>query len=665
MQSPEPVQRAEQGQLKTDEEKYSFLLENSGDILWTIDKDYRWQFITKNVEKIVHIKVSDIIGKTIWDFVAPEYHAIIRDKLKRRLKGEDVPPYEVLIIDGYGNLIPFEVKATTIVDKNGKFIGIQGISRDITERIRTEEAVHKSEEKFRDLIENIYDWVWEADRDVVFTYSNPRVTDYLGYTPEEVVGRSMFDFMDPRIVKRISSILKNMIKQRKHVDIAEKTMISKRGDLVDFEMTANLIFAEDGSIKGYRGICRDIRDRKQAEEARHRAYGELEKRVNERTKELAKARATLQGILDTAPIGIIVVDAENNRTTFYSPGTEKIFGRSLTDTVCELKNCSYLLRPDGSPFPDEEHPFLIPLKYKKRVFNVEAMVKRADGFERTILVSSAPVKDPDGHITASVATMVDITKLKSTERELQEAKGQAEMYLDLMGHDINNLNQVGIGYLELALEEIHSKGKLEKKDRLLLDKAMETQINGSKLIENVRKLQRSREGGLNFRPIDLCDIVSELKDYYSHIPDRKVVIQLTSLKHCYVIANELIRDVFSNLIGNAIKHSSPKQPLHIDIGIKNVTSDGKNLYEISIEDNGPGIPDNLKNRLFTRFQRGKTKASGRGLGLYLVKTLLDDFNGGVSVEDRMKGDYRKGSRFVVRLPAASILPKNKAETCSR
>ena len=71
-----------------------------------------------------------------------------------------------------------------------------------------------------------------------------------------------------------------------------------------------------------------------------------------------------------------------------------------------------------------------------------------------------------------------------------------------------------------------------------------------------------------------------------------------------------------------------------------------------MEDNGPGIPDSLKARLFTRFQRGATKASGRGLGLYLVKTLVDDYHGTVRVEDRVPGDYKQGTRFVVRLLAA-------------
>jgi PAS domain S-box-containing protein len=518
----------------------------------------------------------------------------------------------------------------------------------------TEEDARKSEEKFRELIENIYDWVWEADKNLVLTYSNPRVMDYLGYAPEEVVDRSLYDFMRPEMARRISGLLEGMARQNKHFAIAEKTLISKRGEPVSFEMTITMIFSGDGVLLGYRGICRDIRDRKRAEEAQRKAYGELEKRVEERTEELVRARATLQGILDTAPIGIIVADAGTNRITYYSQGAKSLLGGPVTGTIYGPKRGMFqLLRPDGSPLPNEEKPLIISLKNGKHVSNQEILVKRADGSELTILASSAPIKGHGGHITAAVATVVDITRLKSTEKELQDAKGQVEMYLDLMGHDINNLNQIGIGFLELALDRIRTRGKLGPDDQLLLDKAMETQVSSSRLIENVRKIQRSRSGGLKLHLIGLYEVIAPLKGYFSDVPHRKVIIKTFPEKHCYVNANELIGDIFSNLIGNAIKHSPPEKCLKIDIGLKKVIVRGQDFYAVSIEDNGPGIPDELKGRLFTRFQRGKTKTAGRGLGLYLVRTILEDFKGKILVEDRVKGDYSQGSRFVVLLPAAS------------
>jgi signal transduction histidine kinase len=121
---------------------------------------------------------------------------------------------------------------------------------------------------------------------------------------------------------------------------------------------------------------------------------------------------------------------------------------------------------------------------------------------------------------------------------------------------------------------------------------------------------------------------------------------------CLVMADELIRDVFSNLIDNAIKHARTDRPLEIGIGLSGMKEMGKDYFVIVVEDNGPGIPDNVKYRLFKRYQRGETKADGKGLGLYIVRTLVQNYGGRAWAEDRVPGDYTKGSRFVVVLPAA-------------
>src|SRR5512138_3501388 len=118
----------EQDKLRTDEDRYQFLLENSGDILWTIDLEGRWQFMTRNVEKVLHLKLSDVLGRTVWDFVAPECVPMLKDKLTRRLRGEKLSPYEVIVINGNRQRRPFEVVTTPIFDRSGKIVAIQGIS---------------------------------------------------------------------------------------------------------------------------------------------------------------------------------------------------------------------------------------------------------------------------------------------------------------------------------------------------------------------------------------------------------------------------------------------------------------------------------------------------------------------------------------------------------
>lgn len=246
-----------------------------------------------------------------------------------------------------------------------------------------------------------------------------------------------------------------------------------------------------------------------------------------------------------------------------------------------------------------------------------------------------------------VVTHIDITSRVMAERSAEDAKKRNEIYVDLMSHDINNMNQVAMGYLELAL----SLQNFEEA-KGLISKSMESLARSSRLIDTVRKIQKIRSKSLKEYEVDICNILQDLRKQYASVPGRHITINFMPISGCHVVANELILDVFSNLISNAIKHSDQNKPLDINMSVTKVMENGREYNKVSVEDNGSGIPDEIKAKLFTRFQRGQTKANGQGLGLYLVKTLVDDFHGKVWVEDRVPGDHTKGTRFVVMLSAA-------------
>jgi signal transduction histidine kinase len=171
------------------------------------------------------------------------------------------------------------------------------------------------------------------------------------------------------------------------------------------------------------------------------------------------------------------------------------------------------------------------------------------------------------------------------------------------------------------------------------------------LIQRVKRLQQTREGDLPIHRLNVGQVLREVLPVFSDIPGRRVTIYTAIDCECTVMANDLLRDVFENLIGNSIKHSTGQ--LIINVAAKSITVDSRDYCRISIEDNGPGIPDKLKKSIFERFRAGAKKASGRGLGLYLVKSLVNSYNGRVWVEDRVPGDHTRGARFVVMLPVVA------------
>jgi len=138
------------------------------------------------------------------------------------------------------------------------------------------ERLFHSEAKFRGLVESSCDWIWEVNTENVYTYASPQVEAILGYKPEEVIGKHAFDFMPPEQAKQISAIFNDLVQSKKPIAALENINQHKDGHLVVLESSAVPIFDKTGKIIGYRGIDRDITERKKAEEDREQLIKTLE-----------------------------------------------------------------------------------------------------------------------------------------------------------------------------------------------------------------------------------------------------------------------------------------------------------------------------------------------------------------------------------------------------
>ena len=378
----------------------------------------------------------------------------------------------------------------------------------------------------------------------------------------------------------------------------------------------------------YEKIRRENDERKQAEKA------------------LVKSKAILSRAQVIAHIGNWAWNLKTNGMT-WSDEIFKNFGYSPGEFQPSYDWLLSRVMPEDRPLIASS---LESALREDRLFNIDYRVLAPDGSVRYInMVADRITRDKAGNPEWMYGITQDITHRKRIEKELHDSKAQAELYIDLMGHDINNMNQIAMGYLELAYDRLENEGRLETADASLLEKPIDAMKNIARLIGNVKKLQREKAGDYPSKPVDLGQVVKDVIAQYSSVPGRDVKINFRPAQSCYVRANDLITDLYANIVGNAIKHS--RGQVQIDIGLDKVHEDSQDYCRVIIEDTGPGINDEMKRLLTTRECVTGTRYTGKGLGLCLVRMLVEDFHGKLRIEDRVPGRHEKGARFVVMLPS--------------
>jgi len=251
-------------------------------------------------------------------------------------------------------------------------------------------------------------------------------------------------------------------------------------------------------------------------------------------------------------------------------------------------------------------------------------------------------------ILAGIASIA-IENSKMYERQVA-AVNEIALLNDLMTHDINNFNQGIMGYIELLLQDKH----LDENQRRYAERALMQVKNNARLIDNIRKLAKVRSlSDVDMVPVDLERAVAEAADAVAKsTTDKKLMVASQLLKEThYVMANQFMSDLFENILSNAVKFDSSRV-VKVDVLVSEETSAAGDMWVLSFVDRGRGIPDDRKKVVFERFATGMTGVKGFGLGLSIVKSIVDKLGGRIWVEDRIPGDYSKGAVFKVMLPKA-------------
>ncbi len=668
--------------LRESERKFRAIFDQSFEFIGLMTIDGTLIEANKTAISFIGAKESDVIGRPFWETpwwshtprLSEEVHAAI----KKAAKGELVR-FEAVHIAANGSQHCFDFSIKPVMNEIGQVVLLIPEGRDISERKHTERDLRESEEKYRELVESANVIILKMDNHGNITFFNEYAQQFFGYSEPEIIGKNVLGLIVP---KKDSSgmnmkvAMKNLVSNTGRYTRNVNENIRRNGERVWVSWTNKAILDESGAQVGVLSIGNDITERKHAEENLRRtnralkAISTCSDAMVHATNETDLLRDICRIIVDVGGYRMAWIGyAENDETKTVRPmaymGYENGYlklvnvtwkdterGRGPTGTAIRTRNPSIirytLTDTTFNPWRDEAlkrgyaSVLGLPLISGDHMLGALTIYsEKSDAFDAEEV---ALLKELVDSLSYGITTLRDRTQRSQAEKDLEIAKNQAELYLDLIGHDINNMNQIGIGFLELALNTLDLKDEA----RSLISKPLEALESSTRLIDNVRKLHRLKNDVRRFHMIDVGHVIREVIPNYSHVSNRDINITFSTDCICRVIANELISDVFSNILGNAIKHSSG--PLSINIFLNKDTMNNNDYCKVIIEDNGPGIPDEMKNKLFLRFQRGNTKASGKGLGLFLVKTLIEDYNGLVWVEDRVTGYYNKGCRFVIMLP---------------
>jgi PAS domain S-box-containing protein len=594
-----------------DLEMYKAILDQSNDAIFLIKLPAgKLLEISESACKQLGYTSRECLAMTIYDLVPGH-----RDDLNRIFSGETISlVLEARLRRGNGDLIPYELNMRRVTFQNRDYV--VAVARDITQRQQAEEALRKSEERFRSTFEQAAVGISHIALDGKWIRFNNKLCDITGYTREELSKLTFQNITYPDDLQKDLLSMQKLLAGVIPTYSLEKRYIKKNGALVWVNLTVSMLH-ENGNPKYFISVIDDITERKRAEEKLRLTQFAVDNFTDASLWLNRRGRVVYANDIACHELGYTHEELLSKKIWDIAPAfTYKAYMEKwkMIKRNGSLKFESTHVRKDGTSYPVEVSTNY--LKFEEKEFIVS--------FDR------------------------DITERKQNEKEISDAKAQAELLLDLMGHDIRNFNQIAMGFLELARDMVAR----DENERELLSRPIDAINRSSRLIDNITKLQRmTGEKVLKTQLMNICDILNHIKTGYSNIPGRQITINFHPILECSIMTNDLINDIFTNLIDNAIKHSDPEKPLIIDIRVKEQTYEGEEYLKISFEDNGPGIPDEQKETLFTRMERIKTKAGGRGLGLYLVKTMTENLGGRAWAEDRVVGDYHQGAKFNIALPA--------------
>jgi PAS domain S-box-containing protein len=565
---------------------------------------------------------------------------------------------------------------------------------EIIERQKAEQQLKESEKRFRNLIETSSDWMWEMNENSIYTYASPQIKRLLGYEPSEVLGKTPFDFMLPQERQRVAELVVPLVASRQPFTCVENTNIHKDGRPVILERSGVPIFDAKGAFRGYRGIDRDITERKMAEKEVQFLHS-ITRAIFESQDFYAALGVALQKVCEATgwDFGEAWVPSADGTVLESSP-----VWFSKTKSLEQFRSASERLTfsPNvglpGRVWVTQKPEWRRDVSAESNQIYLRAQLARdaglkaalgiplltTDGVLAVLVFYMFESKDEDQRLIELIAASTELGLMiqrKQAEGEIRKALEKEKELTELKSRFISMTSHE----FRTPLTTIHSSAELlehysykwtEEKKLTHLHRIQTSVKHMTKLLNDVLILGKADAGKLKLNPVPLdlenfCrNLVEELQlnDNNKHAihftcdwglttakerensstssPEEKHPV-IPSSRHLYM-DEKLLRQILENLLSNAIKYSPTGSTIEFTL----------NRWEtqavFQVRDRGIGIPCDDRQRLFETFHRATNVGTiaGTGLGLAIVKKCVDIHQGQIAVES----EVGVGSTFTVTLP---------------
>lgn len=620
-------------------EIFEMAFEYAPDVIYVINAAGNFIHGNKGVEQLTGYKKEDLIGKNFakTNLISPDQIPKGMAILAKNLLGKPTGPDNFIITRKNGSKVPVEIR-TNPVTVGGKKFAI-GAVRDITERLKLEKLNQEKENKYQQIFESVNDEIVYVDKLGRVIDVNGGAKDIFGYEPKDVIGKSFFELnvFDVKNLPQIAKIFKQVIAGGKGMDFMELEVKHKDGHKFFVEVSTKLV-KRGGKTEGFMMVIRDITDRKARDEQIKR--------------DKAKDEALLAGIGE----GVIAVNTDS-RIIFVNQAALNMVGYSVKELGDRFLHEKIVIEDEmGNVLPPDKRPITLTLLSGQTTVGGVSQsyyYRRKDGTRFPVATIVTPVV-----LEKKIIGAIDVFRDITEEKEIDRMKTE---FVSLASHQLKTPLTSIKWFSEMMVKE--EVGTLTDKQKEYLNMIFQSTGQMIGLVGSLLNVSRLEAGRIKIEPklIRLDDIIQNV------IIKSGVLLAEKKCKLNFIktepplppilLDESLIGEVIYNLFTNAIRYAKPGN------GIVSVRTEkrGEDCV-IEVSDNGIGIPKTDQHRIFERFFRAdnarKLEASGSGLGLYLIKLILESSGGKIWFES----EEGKGSKFYVSIPLTGMKERKGEKT---